>query len=90
MVLDQFVEIHQCIVPEEWDRFVQIVYRQLVEVGIYAHVVEYYITLVHALTFDVYGSILPLESSFFNIEDNNQLQEEKEQHNFQLPIIAVE
>ena len=35
MVLDQFVEIHQCIVPEEWDRFVRMVYRQFVEVGIY-------------------------------------------------------
>ena len=35
MVLDQFAEIHQCIVPEEWDRFTQIVYRQFLEVGIY-------------------------------------------------------
>ena len=35
MVLDQFVQMQQCILLEEWDRFIQVVFQQSVEVGIY-------------------------------------------------------
>ena len=35
MVLDQFVQLHQYFVPEEWDKFVQVVFQQSVEVSVW-------------------------------------------------------